>query len=198
MIELWEDIKGYEGRYKISNKGRVKSLINNKGNFREKILKPSKDKDGYLQVGLSKNGIQKTKRIHQLVAKAFIKNPCNYPLINHKDENKSNNNVDNLEWCTVIYNNNYGTRNKRLSKSLSKLKKGVPTGKCYNYRKVICLNNLLVFNNSRLAGEYGGLKSRSKVNECASGKLKHAGKHPETGEKLSWMFLDEYNKEEII
>lgn len=112
--EIWRDIKGYEGLYQVSNLGRVKRLAglrmykNSPSRyFNERILKPKKDKNGYLLVGLSKNGA--TLKVHRLVANAFIPNPNNYPCINHIDENKENNSVENLEWCTIEYNNRYGT-----------------------------------------------------------------------------------------
>ena len=110
MKEIWKDIKGYEGIYLISNYGRVKSL-----HKKEKIIKQFENTNGYLQVDLWKNGIGKHILVHKLVANSFIKNLKNYPFINHKDENKKNNRVDNLEWCTAKYNCNYGTRNLRLS-----------------------------------------------------------------------------------
>lgn len=106
-FEEFRDIKNYEN-YEVSNLGRVRR--------NGKILRPFKDKDGYLLVVLSKNGIRKTVRVHRLVALSFLPNPNKYPQINHKDEDKANNTVDNLEWCTHEYNNNYGTRNERLSK----------------------------------------------------------------------------------
>lgn len=112
MQEIWKDIKDYEGLYQISNKGRVKS--------KRKILKAINGI--YLKVGLSKNGIQKTTYIHRLVADTFINNKNNYKCINHKDENKHNNSVENLEWCTNLYNINYGKRNEKVSKNQSKYK----------------------------------------------------------------------------
>lgn len=112
MKEIWKDVKGYEGLYQISNLGNVKS--------KRKILKPV---DGeYLKVGLSKNGIQKTITIHRLVAQAFIDNPNKSNFVNHIDENKHNNIADNLEWCTNVYNINYGERNKKDSINQSKYK----------------------------------------------------------------------------
>lgn len=114
MSEIWRNIEGYEGLYKISNKGRVKSLYNGS----ERILRPSWMTGGYLYVVLCKNGNQSNQRIHRLVAKAFIPNPENLPEINHKDENKKNNCVENLEWMRHIDNCNYGSRNERLSRKL--------------------------------------------------------------------------------
>lgn len=117
MEEQWKDIIDYEGLYQVSNLGNVKSLnYNHTG--KEQILKASKTKDGYFQVPLWKNGERKWSRVHRLVASHFIPNDDLFKTqINHKDENKQNNNVNNLEWCNLQYNNNYGTRNKRIAKS---------------------------------------------------------------------------------
>lgn len=112
MIEEWREVPGYEGLYEVSDLGRVRR--------NGKILKPYKDTWGYLSVSLSKNGIRRVVSVHRLVAYAFIPNPNNYPQINHRDENKTNNAVENLEWCTCEYNQNYGTRNERISEKNSK------------------------------------------------------------------------------
>ena len=104
MKEVWKDIKDYEGKYQISNLGRVRSLIyknnaNGKIYSRIKILKAFKDNKGYKRIYL-KMWKRKNAQIHRLVAQAFIENPNNKPQINHKDKNKENNNVNNLEWVT--------------------------------------------------------------------------------------------------
>ena len=112
--EYWKPVVGYEGLYMVSNWGRVKSIKFGK----ERILKPVTNSSGYLLVGLYKNNIEKKYSVHRLVAEAFIPNPYNLPQVNHRDENKLNNNVDNLEWCTNEYNINYGTRTERYSKSV--------------------------------------------------------------------------------
>lgn len=101
--EIWKDIKEYEGLYQVSNFGRVKSLNYNRTQ-NEKILKPGNDCLGYYRVSLSKCGKAKTKAIHRLVAETFIDNPNRYNYINHIDCNKTNNNVENLEWCTQKHN----------------------------------------------------------------------------------------------
>lgn len=118
--EEWKQVAGYEGLYEISNLGRVKSLKANKGKVREKILRQGKMKNGYLKVIFHKEGKVKTFLIHRLVATAFLDNPSNLRCVNHKDENKENNCVDNLEWCTHQYNVNFGTCQKRISDKLSK------------------------------------------------------------------------------
>lgn len=114
--EIWKDIEGYEGLYQVSDKGRVRSMKFGK----ERILKPSKDGWGYIFVRLYKNGEQKPYKVHRLVGQAFLLNPNNLPEINHKDEDKTNNSVENLEWCDTKYNLNYGTRNQRISDKHSK------------------------------------------------------------------------------
>ena len=119
--EVWKDIQGYEGLYQVSNKGRVRSidrLIIQKsgGNKCRKgqLLKPTVQ-NGYYKVALAKYNKKTNFRVHRLVADAFIPNPNNWSFINHIDENKSNNNAENLEWCTRQYNNNYGHRNEKIS-----------------------------------------------------------------------------------
>ena len=108
---MMKDIKGFEGLYAVTEEGQVWSYR------RQKFLKPCKNRYGYLCVCLVKNAKRYNKTIHQLVAKAFIPNPNNFIDVNHKDEDKTNNCVDNLEWCDDTYNNNYGTRSKRASLS---------------------------------------------------------------------------------
>lgn len=119
-IEIWKPIKGFEGFYEVSSFGRIKSLESGRWKNREKILKPAKHKFGYLYVILCKDGIRKNFRVHRLVAENFILNPLNLPQVNHKDEVKTNNCVENLEWCDAKYNINYGTHNEKMSKSKSK------------------------------------------------------------------------------
>lgn len=113
MEELWKDIEGYEGLYQISTLGRVKRVTTGR------ILKGGKNTSGYIQMYLYKQGIRDVNRIHRLVAESFIPNPENKPEVNHINEDKTNNRVDNLEWCTRKENSNHGTRNKRVSKTLS-------------------------------------------------------------------------------
>lgn len=120
--EYWKPVVGYEGLYMVSNWGRVKSLdrwVKSRNGsvrfYKGRILKPITGSNGYLFVNLCKDGKVKVFTVHRLVAEAFLPNPHNYPCVNHKDENKQNNNVSNLEWCTAQYNNTYGTRNERAA-----------------------------------------------------------------------------------
>ncbi|ARM69191.1 HNH homing endonuclease [Staphylococcus phage vB_Sau_Clo6] len=123
MKEEWKDIEGYENSYMISNYGRVKAkekLIkrsNHTMKRKEKILSLNNNGNGYMVVHLYENKKRKSITVHRLVATHFLPNTDNLPCINHKDENKENNRVDNLEWCTQSYNNMYGNRSKKESKT---------------------------------------------------------------------------------
>ena len=103
-MEEWKNIIGYEGLYEVSNMGNVRNVRRNT------LLRFSKNNYGYIQVYLYKNGIRNGFKVHRLVAQAFIPNPDNLPQVNHKDEDKTNNSVENLEWCDHKYNVNYGHR----------------------------------------------------------------------------------------
>ena len=124
--EIWRDIPGFEGLYQISNLGQVKSIRYK----RFKILKQI-TKKGYKYARVYKDGKQHYLRIHRIVAMVFIDNPKNYPIINHIDENKGNNCVDNLEWCTVRYNNNYGSGSKKRAE-----KRSIPVA-CFRSGKMV-------------------------------------------------------------
>lgn len=139
-MEVWKDVVGYEGFYQVSNLGQVKSMprtvhagfgTNHFANhLNGRLLKPGlqgKRNLKYYAVTLSKYGKVKRCLVHRLVAEAFISNPENLPVVNHKDENPLNNVADNLEWCSVYQNNNYGTRKQRAIEKL----KVVMVGKSY-------------------------------------------------------------------
>ena len=107
-----KDVVGYEGLYAVTSCGKVWSYKN------KKFLKPLTDINGYLYVNLFKDGKMKHYKVHRLVAEAYLPNPNNLPQINHRDENKANNCLQNLEWCDAKYNSNYGTRNDKIKKPI--------------------------------------------------------------------------------
>ena len=109
-MEIWKDVRNYETFYKVNNKGDIKNVHTGK------ILKYALHKTGYLQVFLYKNGKRKNHLVHRIVAEAFLDNPDNLPQVNHKNEIKTDNRVENLEFCDAKYNMNYGTRPQISSK----------------------------------------------------------------------------------
>lgn len=175
--EVWRKISGYE-EYEVSNLGRIKRLSydkkvcgNAKQHCEEKILKLQTRKRGYQAVMLSKNSKVKTFLVHRLVAIAFIPNPNNLPQVNHKDENPSNNCVENLEWCTQKYNSNYGTSKERIS---SKLKNGVLSKSVEQYDKKG--NFMQEYPSAIEASRVLGLKVSGIISCCNSNKkYSHCG-----------------------
>ncbi len=120
MEEIWKDIKEYEGLYQVSNMGRVKSLKRKDASghlLNERLLSIAVTHSGYKYVGFYKDNQGKKFKVHRLVAQAFIPNPSDYPQVNHIDEDKTNNCVNNLEWCSAKYNANYGTKIERQIKN---------------------------------------------------------------------------------
>lgn len=113
-MEEWRDIRGYEGLYQISHRGVVRSLVSNR------LMKPYQNNNGYLKVDLYKSGKREHRYIHRLVAEAYIQNVGNKNEINHKDEDKTNNCVENLEYCDRTYNMNYGTVRQRSAEKIRK------------------------------------------------------------------------------
>ena len=115
--EVWKSVVGFEDSYEVSNYGRVRSLP--RGRTKGQILKPYLNRYGYHVISIRKESGGKTYclKVHRIVASAFIENPDNLPYINHKDENKINNAVDNLEWCTPYYNTHYGSCIEKIRKS---------------------------------------------------------------------------------
>lgn len=126
--EIWKDVNEYEGYYKVSNFGKIKScsrivkhgLGNADRTIKSRIIKPYNDNHGYRMVSLSKEGKVKKHKVHRLVAEAFIPNPENKPTVNHLNEIRNDNRVSNLEWATYKENNDHGGHNERVSKTLSK------------------------------------------------------------------------------
>ena len=154
MIEEMKDIKDYEGLYAITRDGNVWSYKS------KKFLKSRLNRGNYHRIDLCKNGKRKSYLIHRLVAQAFIPNPEGLPEVNHKDENKSNNCVDNLEWMSKIDNIHYGTGIKRAAKKRSK--------------PVYCIELDRVFNGATQAARELGLNN-SHICKCCKGKYKTAG-----------------------
>lgn len=187
MSELWKDIgecKGYEefkGLYEVSNLGRMRSkdrIVNymNKGTrvVKGKLLKICTYRSGYSYVGLSNAKLQKNILIHRAVALAFLSNPSNYPVVNHKDEDKSNNKVSNLEWCTVKYNTNYGTGIQRMRKNLSK-----PVAQYDKQGNLLHTYNSITEASRQFQSHY----AFTGISKCCIGKL-------ETSYGYVWKFLD--------
>lgn len=112
---IWKDVKGYEGLYKVNQHGDVMSNARRGNRYGTHIMKPQDDGHGYRQLCLSKNGKQKSVRIHRLVAEAFVPNPNGYTEVNHIDEDRWNCDASNLEWCSRKYNVSYGTRTAKTS-----------------------------------------------------------------------------------
>lgn len=170
-MELWKDIKGYEGLYQVSTKGNVRSLNwRNHGFVKNLYLK--KQNRGYLQVELAKNGKTKMFMVHRLVAEAFLKNPEDYPCVNHLNEEKQDNRVENLEWCSAstnvkyslekhrdrVTNRRYHTSHCRLTKPILQIKDGTVVRR---------------WDNSRQIFKETGMSDWS-ISECCRGNRKHA------------------------
>ena len=178
--EIWKDIKGYEGIYQASNMGNIRSLYfyNNRyktKHYRKKLMKQSEDKQGYKIISLSKNKKQKTYKVHRLIAQTFIKNPDDKKEVNHIDGNKSNNEINNLEWCTRSENQIHAYKNK-LQRQTKKMKiHSIELGKKYgkmngsktgkeNIKKAIEKRKIPV-NQYTLTGQY--IKTWPSMSEAA-------------------------------
>lgn len=170
--EVWKDIKGYEGLYQVSNKGRVKSLSRTVSRKRfgdyekpESILKNQKHSGGYMKVSLCADNKITNKFVHRLVGEAFLEKIESQDQINHKNEDKTDNNTGNLEWCDGFYNNNYGTKTER-QKDSEYLK-----GKMKAVRGVnIKTGETLIFESVK-STETKGFKRRG-VRNCLNGENK--------------------------
>ena len=181
--EIWKDIEGYEGLYQVSNYGRIKSLCRKVNNsncstrvIKEIIMKIHTHINGYCFVVLSFKQKQKPQRIHRLVAQAFISNPDNYPQVNHKDENKLNNRVDNLEWCTIKYNVNYGTGPER---------RGTKIGK-----------PVLQISNDTIINEFKSLHDAARYMKCSVSNIMKCCKGVnKTACGYNWKYKKEYKEE---
>lgn len=163
MVEHWKDVPGYDGRYQVSNQGRVKNTKSGR------VLKIHTQGRGYAQTMLSIKGTRSYPLVHRLVAQAFIPNPQNKPHINHIDGNKSHNCVCNLEWCTM--RENLLHRHRVL---------GQPGGRC---KPVLCIDTGQIFPSAKAAAEALGLH-RSGVSQVCEGKQK-------TTKKLKFKFMED-------
>lgn len=176
MSEIWKDIEGYEGIYKISNLGNVKSLERTLWNghtyytYKERLLKKSINHNGYYTVRLSKDGKGVNYLLHRLLAIAFIPNPDNLPIINHKDGNKLNINLDNLEWSTYKDNNEHAIETG-LNKVAKKIK-AIDVG----------TNEVMYFESAREADRVLGVGYKN-ISACLNGRQKTCGGY-------KWEFSD--------
>ena len=192
MIEEFREIKGWYG-YFVSNKGTVisyRSKNNSVYTDKYRVLKQEITKTGYARVTLyiAEKGLYRTG-VHRLVAQAFLPNPNNYPVINHKDENPLNNNVENLEWCSYSYNNTYNNKNKKIGDKLrgrhltEEHKKAISDNYENKPKKVLCVDTGVVYDSlSDAAKAYGSEKSRNRISDVCKGKYT-------TAFGLKWKFV---------
>lgn len=171
--EIWKDIREYEGLYQVSNLGRVKSLTrtikrNKMGDFiKNGIIMNTTEHKGYISIILSKNGVSKRYKVHRLVAQEFIPNPNNYPEVNHKNEIKTDNRVENLEWCSHLYNMRYGTWKTRR-------KENFDYSHCYKKVNQYDMKDNFIksWENISLAEKELNI---NHISDCCNGKRKTAG-----------------------
>ena len=198
MEEIWKDIQGYEGKYQVSNLGRVRSLDRKIGNYfrRGKVLKACADRNGYLLVNLyNKYSIREARLIHRLVANAFILNRKNKLEVNHIDGNKHNNAMENLEWCTSSENKKHaiqtGLKQRRFKGQFGKGKKNwmyQRRGKDNPCSKVVIQYNKKM---DRIA-EYGSTcEAERKTGICSKNIAKCCRKEAKTAGGYIWRYKEE-------
>lgn len=175
MQEIWKDIEGYEGLYQVSNTGKIRSFRRSTKHHGSKnhLINPSLTIRGYENVTLYRNPSDRHKfLVHRLVAAAFVPNPNNYEAVNHKDENIRNNNAENLEWCTISYNNAYGTA--RIRGSITKGQRV----------KQFTINGVLLatYESLQIASEITGVPKHA-IKDCCSD-------HCQTGHGYVWRYAD--------
>lgn len=188
-MEEYRQIEGWEGYY-VSDAGTVISYRDKKGGInpsKYRELKWDIGKNNYARVTLFIEGQGRYRElVHRLVAQAFIPNPNNYPVINHKDENPLNNNVENLEWCTYSYNNTYNSKNKKIGDKLRGTHHNRKPSKNWvnQSKKVICLDTNIIYNSLRdAASAYGSAKSASRISDVCNKKYK-------TAFQMRWKWYD--------
>lgn len=177
--EVWKDIEGFEGKYAVSNLGNVKSL-NYRHTGKEKILSPFKTWKGYLRVNLCRNGKRKNYAVHRLVLSTF--NPVDDSeslQVNHIDEDKSNNRLENLEWMTCKENNNYGTHNDRVAEKTTNGKLSIPL-----VQLTIEGRYIRSYKSAMDAKRLGGFHQGAIIKCCKGKRKSHGG--------FRWMYLSEY------
>lgn len=168
MKEFWKDVVGYEGLYSVSSKGRIKTHSWERTG-KSRILKQRANPGGYLGVCLYKNGVVKSVMSHRIVASAFLPNPNNLPCVNHKNEKKSDNRVENLEWCTYGYNNSYNGKGYRVRQSVKKngcIYGGLPVYQCLLDGTIV--KRFDSMNQARIAT---GIRH---ISECCKGGTRYA------------------------
>ena len=192
-MERWKPIAGYEGFYEVSNHGRVKSIKRSVPNpacggqytVNERILHQAQSDFGHKNVVLSKNGVSTHKLVHRLVAEAFLENPNDYPCVNHKDENPSNNNLSNLEWCTQKYNSNYGNASEKKSAAQKKRDWSFRKTSGCNRKGVeqVSVDGVLINTFASLTDAANATGANiTKISACCNGKRK-------TANGYQWRFL---------
>lgn len=171
---IWKPVVGYEGVYEVSNTGLIRRVLQYNFNY-PRVLKPI-DTHGYYKVTLSKNNIKQQRTIHRIVAEAFLPNPDNLEMVNHKDENGHNNNVNNLEWCTRAYNQLYSIglhpeRKQLFAKNFKNSSSWTKRGVAHkNIQKVAIIdddNNIIrTFENASVAGKELGIVPGNIIQAC--------------------------------
>lgn len=175
----WKEVSETNGLYLVSDEGQIFSVRSNR------VLKTQRQENGYYRIELNIDGNHKKVYIHRLVAEAFIPNPNNYPIINHKDENPANNRADNLEWCTYEYNSNYGTCQERKVLHRPEIV-GYDHAQSKTVKQFDLDGNFIKeYGSCGMAARETGLSEKS-ISKCAKGDLKqYAG--------YGWSYTDTYS-----